>query len=106
MTTAKTAAIAAIAADLDTAAYVEAGYSLQDACVFAIADDDDAISALASEATEHGDDVMAMKARDALRTGHGGGPDTLRYEVARVIFESRLTPTVDFYRRLRANAID
>jgi hypothetical protein len=84
------AALTAIAADLDTADYIEAGYNLKDACILAIADDDDAISALASEATEHGDDVMAMRARDALQTRHGGGPDTQRFEVARVIFEAKM----------------
>jgi hypothetical protein len=84
------AALTAIAADLDTADYIEAGYSLKDACILAIAEDDDAINALAIDAAEHGDDVLAMNARDALQTRHGGGPDTQRFEVARVIFENRL----------------
>lgn len=79
-----------IAATLDTAAHVEAGYSLRDACRFAIADDDGAIRAFADEADAHGDDVGAMRARDAMRESQGQGPAGARWEVAGWILAARL----------------
>jgi hypothetical protein len=85
------ATIQDIAATLDTAAHVEAGYGLRDACRLAIADDDAMISAFADEAIAHGDDVGAMRARDALRERQGQGPAGKRWEVAGWILSARLS---------------
>lgn len=79
-----------IAATLDTAAHVEAGYSLRDACRFAIAGDDGAIRAFADEAFANGDGYSAMRARLALLERQGQGPAGARWEVAGWILAARL----------------
>ena len=79
-----------IAATLDTAAHIEAGYTLRDACRLAIADDDAVIRTFADEASAHGDDVGAMRARDALCERKGQGPGGERWKVAGWILSARL----------------
>jgi len=90
-----TTKIQTAAATLDTADHIAAGYSLREACRLAIANDDEIIGELKTEAGEADDDAMVLMCADALRTQGGQGPAGARWDVAGVILDARLAAMAD-----------